>query len=103
LKWGYSFTRIHLPNSDLKLDISHYADDSHLVKSLKQTLEEHGYTLQASSRYSEEQRFRYHQLAISLNVNGVSKELEKEETIKSEVLRELFNQKKKQKKNLIMN
>jgi len=90
------YSRIHLPKSDLKLDISHYAHDSQLVKSLKQTLEEHGYTLQASSRYSEEQRFRYHQLTISLNVNGVSQEMKKEKTIKSEILRELFNQKKKQ-------
>lgn len=90
------YSRIHLPNSDLKLDISHYAHDSQLFKSLKQTLEEHGYDLDGSSSYSDEQRFRYHQLSITLNVNGVSKELEKEKTIKSEVLRELFNQKKKQ-------
>jgi len=90
------YSRIHLPNSDLKLDISHYAHDSQLVKSLKQTLEEHGYDLDVTSHYSDEQRFRYHQLTLSLNMNGTSQQMEKEETIKSEVVRKLFNQKKKQ-------
>lgn len=87
------YSKTSLLDEKVKVDINFYVRQSKLIKSLERKMRNYGYLLQVEATNPKNESFRSNGILLKINANYTSKKTKDTSLVKSETLREVFQQK----------